>query len=86
MLERVLAPAENEEAYDYDDFFKGNETLQRASVESFRRKVGRTNELDLMDFWSVVMEVIVVFVVMACIHGLCGQTVIMHYYDKYDYS
>ena len=30
MLERELAPAENEEAYDCDDFFKGNETLQRA--------------------------------------------------------
>ena len=44
--EMALAPAENEEDYDYDDFFKGNETLQRASVESFRRKVGRTNELD----------------------------------------
>jgi hypothetical protein len=44
--ERELAPAENEEAYDYDDFFKGNEKLQKASVESFRRKVGKTNELD----------------------------------------
>ena len=42
MKERDLGPVEN----DFEDFFRGNETLQRASVENFRRKVRRTNELD----------------------------------------
>ena len=40
----------------------------------------------MMDFWSAAVKVIVILIVVKCIHGLCGQTVIMHYYDKYDYS
>ena len=44
----------------------------------------------MMDFWSAAVEIvvilIVILIVVKCIHGLCGQTVIMHYYDKYDYS
>jgi hypothetical protein len=40
----------------------------------------------VMDFRLVAVQVIVIFVVIACIRGLCGQSVIMHYYDKYDYS
>jgi hypothetical protein len=44
----------------------------------------------VMDFWSAAVEIvvilIVILIVVKCIHGLCGQTVIMHYYDKYDYS
>ncbi len=44
----------------------------------------------VMDFWSaavkVIVTLIVILIVVKCIHGLCGQTVIMHYYDKYDYS
>jgi hypothetical protein len=40
--ERELSPAEN----DFNDFFRGNERLQQASIASFRRKVGKANDSD----------------------------------------
>ena len=48
--------------------------------------VNTVHSRGVMDFWSAAVKVIVIFIVVKCIHGLCGQTVIMHYYDKYDYS
>jgi hypothetical protein len=40
----------------------------------------------VMDFRPVTVEGIVIFIVLMFNHGLCGQTMIMHYYDKYDYD
>ena len=40
----------------------------------------------VIDFRSGTIGVIVIFVRLMSNHGLCGQTIIRHYYDKYNYD